>query len=63
MNVNLKTTGSLTGKVFKELKPDNEKLSLLHEQMLLMGNDFEDMKRAREEAKKQLEAKFQDVYR
>jgi hypothetical protein len=28
-----------------------------------MGNDFEDMQRAREEAKKQLEAKFQDVHR
>ena len=25
--------------------------------------DFEDMKRTREEAKKQLEARFQDVYR
>lgn len=63
MNVNLKTTGSLTGKVFKDLKAENEKLTLLHDQMLTMGNDFEDMKRAREEAKKQLEAKFQDVYR
>ncbi len=28
-----------------------------------MSTDFEDMKRTREEAKKQLEAKFQDVYR
>ena len=28
-----------------------------------MNEDFEDMRRAREEAKKQLEAKFQDVYR
>jgi len=28
-----------------------------------MRDDFEDMRRTREEAKKQLEAKFQDVHR
>lgn len=28
-----------------------------------MRDDFEDMKRSREEAKKQLEAKFLDVHR
>jgi hypothetical protein len=31
--------------------------------MVELTNDFEDMKRNREEAKKQLEAKFQDVHR
>ena len=63
MNVNLKTTGAITGKTFKNLTNDNEKLGLLHGQIVQMGNDYEDMKRTREEAKKQLEAKFQDVYR
>ena len=42
---------------------DNEKLGSLKSQMVEMGNDFEDMIRAREEAKKQLDAKFEDVYR
>eukprot|EP00824_Muranothrix_gubernata_P007478 TRINITY_DN19536_c0_g1_i1.p1 TRINITY_DN19536_c0_g1~~TRINITY_DN19536_c0_g1_i1.p1 ORF type:complete len:267 (-),score=87.26 TRINITY_DN19536_c0_g1_i1:20-820(-) len=44
-------------------KKDNEKLHSLKGQMQDMGNAYEDMIRAREEAKKQLEAKFQDVYR
>lgn len=44
-------------------KKDNEKLGALKSQMVDMGNDYEDMIRAREEAKKQLDAKFEDVYR
>eukprot|EP01016_Furgasonia_blochmanni_P043542 TRINITY_DN5931_c0_g1_i1.p1 TRINITY_DN5931_c0_g1~~TRINITY_DN5931_c0_g1_i1.p1 ORF type:complete len:268 (+),score=73.15 TRINITY_DN5931_c0_g1_i1:160-963(+) len=59
----MNTTSALTNKTFKNLTPENEKLTSLHSQMLQMGTDFEDMKRTREEAKKQLEAKFQDVYR
>jgi hypothetical protein len=55
--------GPLTNKKFRLLTKDNEKLTNLHGQMDQMYIDFEDMKRTREEAKKQLEAKFQDVYR
>lgn len=46
----------------KEMK-DNQKLKGLDGQMGEMRNDFEDMKRTREEARKQLEAKFQDIYK
>lgn len=53
----------LTGKSFKMPTGENEKLGNLHGQMLQMNDDFEEMKRTREEAKKQLEARFQDVYR
>jgi uncharacterized membrane protein (DUF106 family) len=63
MTQNLAKTGALTGKVFKELTPDNEKLGHLGNQMDEMQKDFEEMKRAREEARKQLEARFQDVHR
>ena len=42
---------------------DNQKLKGLDGQMGEMKNDFEDMKRTREEARKQLEAKFQDIYK
>jgi DNA repair exonuclease SbcCD ATPase subunit len=62
-NTNALASSTLSGKGFKQLQPDNEKLTSLHGQMGEMENDFEDMKRAREEAKKQLEAKFQDVHR
>jgi hypothetical protein len=44
-------------------KKDNEKIGLLKGQMTEMTKDYENMVRAREEAKKQLEAKFEDVYR
>ena len=44
-------------------RKENPKLGSLQGQMKDMSNDFEDMIRAKEEAKKQLEAKFQDVYR
>ena len=46
----------------KEMK-DNQKLNGLAGQIGEMHNDYEDMKRAREEARKQLEAKFQDIYK
>ena len=46
----------------KEMK-DNQKLKGLDGQMSEMHNDFEDIKRTREEARKQLEAKFQDIYK
>ena len=41
----------------------NEKLDGLQGQIGEMHNDFEDMKRTREEARKQLEAKFLDIYK
>jgi len=63
MRSSLATTGALTGKIFKPLPADNEKLGALGKQMDEMGDDFEEMKRAKDEAKKQLEARFQDVYR
>lgn len=59
----METTGVLTKKTFKPLSNENEKINLFSDQVGQMRNDFEDMKRTREEAKKQLEAKFQDVYR
>jgi uncharacterized membrane protein (DUF106 family) len=48
----------LTGKTFKHLGEDNEKLGNLGGQMDEMRSDFIEMKRTRDEAKKQLEAKF-----
>lgn len=45
------------------MKSENEKLGLFGNQVDQMRDDFEDMKRSREEAKKQLEAKFLDVHR
>lgn len=53
---------NMTGTVRKAVG-EREKLSLLHTQMEEMSDDFQDMQRAREESRKQLEAKFQDVYR
>lgn len=49
--------------MLKDQMKDNEKLKGLSTQLVDMHNDFEDMKRNREEAKKQLEARFQDIYR
>ncbi|KAL4456582.1 hypothetical protein ABPG74_000689 [Tetrahymena malaccensis] len=59
----MQTTSVLTKKNFAPLKNENEKLNLFANQVDQMRDDFEDMKRSREEAKKQLEAKFQDVHR
>jgi hypothetical protein len=63
MQQNFQTTGTLTGKVFKPLTSENMKLTGLGGQLGQMENDFEDMKRAREEAKRQLERKFDEVHR
>lgn len=49
--------------MLKNQMSENEKLKGLQGQLGDMHNDFEDMKRTREEAKKQLEAKFQDIYK
>lgn len=46
----------------KKAVNDREKLGLLRSQMDEMSGDFNEMSRAREEAKKQLEERFQDVY-
>jgi hypothetical protein len=43
-------------------KKDNEKLGALKGQVGEMGAAYDEMVRAREEAKKQLDAKFEDVY-
>lgn len=59
----MNTASSLLNKTFVPITSSNEKLSLLSNQMTQMNSDYEEMKRTREEAKKQLEAKFQDVYR
>jgi len=63
MKSQLATTGALTGKTFKPLAPENEKLGALGKQMNEMEDNFEEMKRAKDEARKQLEAKFQDIHR
>ncbi len=60
---NFETTGTLTKKVFKTLTPENERLHGLGTQLVEMEKDFDEMKRVREEAKKQLERKFEEVYR
>ncbi len=57
------TTGTLTNKVFMTLTADNPKLSGLGTQLVDMENDFDDMKRAMDEAKRRIEEKFDDVYR
>lgn len=41
---------------------DNLKLTGLNNQMVEMDQDFEDMMRMRNEAKKRLEEQFKDVY-
>ena len=52
---------NLTGTVKKNVN-EREKLTLLKGQMDDMSGDYETMRKAREEARRQLEAKFQDVY-
>lgn len=49
--------------MYETVKKDNEKLGSLKSQIGDMGKDYDDMIRAREEAKRQLEAKFEDVYK
>lgn len=57
------TRSVLLHKEMRELEAENEKISYLQEQTQMMDVALEDMKRNREEARKQLEARFQDVYR
>ena len=49
--------------MLKKQMKDNQKLKGLQGQIGEMHNDFEDMKNAREEARRILEAKFQDIYK
>ncbi len=44
-------------------KKGNPKLDALKAQMKDMGNDYQDMIKAREESKRQLDGKFSDVYK
>ena len=48
---------------YKDDQEDNVKLKDMKEQLTEMENDYEVMLRAREESKKQMEAKFQDIFR
>jgi len=52
MNNSLKNAGVVTEKPLKELTTENEKLGNLDGGVHDMYNDFDDMKRNREEAKK-----------
>lgn len=47
----------------KELTDDRDRRDEIDDQMNELNDDYEDMIRAREESKKQLEAKLQDVHR
>jgi len=52
--------------IFCEIKvgtQENEKLHHLGNELDTMRSDYEEMKRMREEAKKQLESRFDDVHR
>ena len=46
-----------------KLTQDRDRREQIDDQMKELQNDYEDMVRAREESKKQMEAKLQDVYR
>jgi len=59
----MENTSVLTKKTFVPLKSENEKLGLFSNQVDTMREDFETMKRAREEARKELEARFLEVHR
>ncbi len=48
--------------MYEATKKDNLKLVGLEGQMTEMDQDFEEMMRMRNEAKKRLEEKFKDVY-
>ena len=49
-------------KMYDALSKDNLKLKGLKNQMGDMDNDFDEMMKMRNEAKKKLEEKFKDVY-
>ena len=57
-----KYKANLTKEVI-DLTDDRDRREEIDEQMEELRNDYDDMLRAREESKKQLEAKLQDVYR
>ena len=48
--------------MIEQKKRDNPNLEKLKGQMKDMSQDFEDMKHAREEAKRRLEKRFDDAY-
>jgi len=45
------------------VKVTDDMLNNLNKQILVMYEDFEDMKRARDDARKQLEARFLDIHK
>ncbi|OMJ88949.1 hypothetical protein SteCoe_8955 [Stentor coeruleus] len=53
---------NVTDKVIR-VTDDRDRREEMDEQMVQLQNDYEDMVRSREESKKQLEAKLQDVHR
>lgn len=48
--------------MYEATKKENEKVVGLDNQMVQVEEDFEEMMRVRNEAKRQLELKFKDVY-
>ena len=48
--------------MYNATKKENEKVAGLDNQMVQVEADFEEMMRIRNEAKRQLEIKFKDVY-
>lgn len=54
------TSSAFLPKQFKRLEPVNEKIELLKDQTGQMDVALEDMKKNREEAKKQLEARYDE---
>lgn len=48
--------------MYEATQKDNLKLTGLRSQMVEMDQDFEEMMRMRNEAKKRLEEQFKDVY-
>ena len=58
LDLNLQTQGALTFKNFMELTSENKKLTGLNGEMKTMSNDFTEMVKKREEAKRRLQEKF-----
>ena len=57
----METQGALTFKKYKKLTTENFKLTNLNGEMQTMSNDFTEMVKKREEARRRLEEKFQNV--
>ena len=53
---------TLSGKMLTNPQADTKKLDGLQTQLGKMEDDFEDMRKAREEVKRQLDKKFEDSY-